>query len=75
MSMCEERRKWGHWEGVPSKVTPCMVAILLGMFSGSSRATLLLGEAGSGWKKRVGAEAQEGCDSPGTTQQTQKRLS
>lgn len=42
---------------------------------GLQGATLLLGESGSSWRKRVAAEAQEGCDSPGATQQTQKRLS
>lgn len=35
-------------------------------------ATLLLGESGSSWREWVGAEAWEGCDFPGATQQTQK---
>ena len=33
------------------------------------------GGAGSGWRRKVGEEAQRACDSPGATQQTQKWFS
>ena len=60
-------------DGPPLPRPPLLWWLLLGVFSGSAGAILLLGKSGSSWRKR--AEAQEGYDSPGATQQTRKWLS